>query len=120
MGLDAFPLRGRQAEMVAHAVRMVGTGATAPTKEYGNGISIARTSEGLYTLTWAEDPGTYVMATHVLSAATPLNMAGHTLVLDTYASKVLPFQLHDSLFAVDDLEAVEYIDIMIWFKTTAV
>lgn len=119
MGLDAHPVRGRKPEMVAHPVRMVGTGAAAPTKEIGDGITIARTSAGLYTLTWAEDPGTFVCATHSLRAATPLDMAGHTLIADTYSSKVLPIQLHDSLFAVDDLEAVEYIDMVIWFKTTA-
>jgi hypothetical protein len=51
-------------------------------------------------------------------------MAGHTVVADTFvdatatADAYLDVVLYDSAFAVDDLEADEYVSLTIQFKRT--
>jgi hypothetical protein len=105
-----------------HPVSMEGTGATAPTKLYGNGVTITRTSEGLYKLTWASNPGTFVSWSWACGGATPSAMSGHTVSRDTfdtstYSIEILLGEADDS---VDDLEDNEFIDLVFWFKTSAV
>jgi hypothetical protein len=41
-------------------VRILGTGAANPTKEIGQGVTVTRTSEGLYRFSFNENPGTFV------------------------------------------------------------
>lgn len=113
-----FPARESEPEIRHLLVRMVGTGASAPTKVYGQGVTIARTSEGLYTLTLTGIPGYFMGYTYGLQASTPANVSGHTIVADDYASKVFTFTLYDSAFAVEDLEASEWINFDLWFSTT--
>ena len=122
MGHQPYPLRGTQPELVAHPVSMEGTGASAPTKLYGNGVTITRTSEGLYKLTWASNPGTLVAWTSGLGAATPSALAGHTLSRDTFDSSAYSVEilLSEADDSVVDLADNQFIDCVFWFKTTAV
>lgn len=118
--LNAWEIKASEPEVVATVIRLLGTGASDCTKEIGAGVTVARTGAGAHTITWADDPGVFLGWSASFGAATPGDMAGHTAIRDTYASKALPFVVYDSSFAADDLEADEYIDIVVWFRRTSV
>jgi hypothetical protein len=120
MGMDKYPLRASLPELQAHVVTMVGAGAAAPTKVFGNGVTITRTDVGDYRLTWAESPGTYVAAMTSLRAATESNNKGHTVVVGSWdaTNRTLDVTLWDSAF--EDLEASEWLEMVVLFKPTGV
>lgn len=117
-----YPIRGSLPELQAHVVTMVGTGASAPTKVFGNGVTITRTGAGDYRLTWAENPGAYVASMHSLRAATESDNKGHTVVLGSWSTSAwtLDVTLWDSSFNAEDLEASEWLELVVLFKPTAV
>jgi ribose 5-phosphate isomerase RpiB len=121
MARNQHPLRGSLPELQAHVVTMVGTGAAAPTKVFGNGVTITRTGAGDYRLTWAENPGVYVATVHSLRAATESDNKGHTLVMGSWSTSAwtLDLTLWDSAFAAEDLEANEWIELVVFFKPTS-
>ncbi len=122
MARNQYPLRGSLPELQAHVVTMVGTGASAPTKVYGNGVTITRTGAGDYRLTWAENPGTYVATSATLRAATESDNKGHTIVMGSWSTSAwtLDLTLWDASDAAEDLEASEWIELVVWFKPTGV
>ena len=115
MALDSYVMKSSQGELIAWPIRLLGTGASAPTVEKGVGITCTRTDTGDYTVTWSELPGTFITALATLRAATPNDLAGHTIVLDTFASNALPMTLANASDAAHDLAANEYIDIVAFF-----
>ncbi len=121
MAQDAWNLRATVAEEVVHEIRVVG-GAAAVTKVTGLGLAVTYVATGRYKITWAENPGTYVMPLATLEAATPGDLAGHTVIFDTYDSSTLTqeFYLYNASFAVHDLAASEWINISIKFKRSGV
>jgi len=122
MALDAYPVRNGQAEVVEYWIKLEGTGASAPTLTFpaaSAGISVARTSAGIYTLTWTDDPGTYLCTVPGFEDTTPANLDDHSCIVDNYASKVLTITVYDGTPAVDDLEANEYLCLKVAFKRTS-
>ena len=109
-----------------HRVRILGTGAAAPTLQAGNGITVTRTSEGLIKFTFAKNPGTFVGFSANFGAATPADVKGHTATRDTMvnttssADAYIEVAMYDSVFAVDDLEANEYLDLTFVFAAQSV
>jgi hypothetical protein len=122
MSLPAFPDRASEAEVTTYLVRLLGTGAAAPTKEMGQGITVTRLGVGNYRLTFADSPGTWVNMSPGLEAATPLNMAGCSVVATTWdaTNKRLDITLYSSTFAVRELAATEKIHLTLNFKQTGV
>ncbi len=121
--MDAYPLRATSPEVQFHPVLLTGTGAAAPTKTLGgNGLTVSRTSAGLYLLTWSENPGTFLGMVYGLGADTPSALVGFTLVRDTFttASNSIEIRLTNTSDAVTDLAAAQYIDLIFMFKRTAV
>ncbi len=121
--LSTSTLRSNQQELVAHVFRLQGAGAAVLTiSEPANaaGVSVGRTSAGIYTLTWTDDPGSFVGATYGFEDTTPANLDDHSCITDNYASKVLTFTVYDGSPAVDDLESTEYLTVVAWFKQTGV
>ena len=51
MSIGAYKAKNTLPEVWCHHVRLLGTGASAPTKELGEGITVTRTSAGVYKLT---------------------------------------------------------------------
>jgi hypothetical protein len=85
MSQQAFRSWSAQPELVAHPVRALGvTSGPEITKQLGDGLTVTRTGTGAYRLTWSENPGTFVCAVGSLQAATPANLAGHTMIFDTW------------------------------------
>lgn len=122
MAKDKYPLRGNLAELNAEVVTMVGTGASAPTKVYGPGVTITRTGAGDYRLTWAEAPGNYVATMASLRATTESDNKGHTVIVGAWsaANRTLDVTLWDASDAAEDLEASEWLELVVLFKSTAV
>lgn len=120
---DAWPSKETQPEVRHHIVRIEGAGAADPEKEFGNGVTVTRLGAGNYKATWAENPGRWLGAPAPgLEAATPGDLAGHTVVFDTYDSATfsVEFFLYNSAFAAHDLAANEWINLDFRFKQTSV
>ena len=123
MASPLYPLRGNLPELGVHVITMEGTGAAVPTKLYGPGITLARTSEGLYTATWDENPGTFIACVPSLGADSPAAMAGFSVNHDTFATSspwVLPFLLSEADNSIVDLADNQYLTLLVFFKQTAV
>lgn len=107
-------------EVRSYKLRAVGGSATISTDTDGggSGVTISRTGTGAYRLTWADNPGEFQGWHCGLGAATPANLAGHTVVRDTYdeSAYTLDFVLYNSSFAAHDLAASEYFDITVDFR----
>lgn len=119
-----FPVISNTPGLKMHHVRLLGANGADPTKELGNGITVTRTGEGVYRLTWAQNPGTFVGMVGTFGAATPGDVKGMTVTRDTFtaatstASAYLDISTWDSTFAADDIIATEYLDLVIMFKTS--
>lgn len=101
-----------------HRARILGTGAAAPTKEVGPGITVTRTSEGIYKFTWAENPGTFVgIGGFMFGDTTPGDVKAHDLTRDTYDSSTFSIEVHvwDATATLDDLDATETLDVSFVF-----
>jgi hypothetical protein len=123
MSLPAFQDRCSEAEVVSYLVRLLGTGASAPTKEYGQNITVTRLGVGNYRLTFTDGPGTFLGFTPGLEATTNANLKGCTVVATTWDStnKRLDIQLYDSAFAARELANTgERINLTLNFKQTGV
>lgn len=123
MGLgDCYPESVDVPESRLRFVRLLGTGAAAPTVETGRGVTCTRTSIGLYKLTWAEQPGAYVgLAGVSLEAATPADLVGHSVIADTYdaTTRSIELRLANNADAAHDLAALEWINLTFRFKQTS-
>jgi phenolic acid decarboxylase len=122
MALDGFDVRSNKAGLRLEVVTMEGTGAAAPTKLYGPGMTITRTSEGLYKITWTDNPGTFLGMTYSLGAATPSAVSGHTVTYDDYvaSTKSIEVLFAEQDFSIFDLADNEYATLVFLFATTAV
>lgn len=122
MSAQPYPVRSTQAENVTHKVRGVG-GATAITQvTERSGVTLSWLSTGTYRMQWAQNPGRHLGNDFTLSATTPANLAGHTVVFGAYDSTNyrLDFVLTNASDAVHDLAALEWVDLRIDFKEGSV
>lgn len=121
MSRAAFPIRSTKAESKVHPIRLVGTGAAAPTVEVGEGIVVTRTGVGVYRITWTDNPCVFLAAPLSLGAATPAAIVGYTLVRNVYipATTSLDLVLTNTADAAVDLAAAQYIDVVAVFKETS-
>jgi hypothetical protein len=119
---NAYPLRTTQPEAKCHFVRLDGAGAAAPTKTYGDGVTVARSGAGVLTLTWTDTPGTFLGATFGFGATTASDVDGFTACHGAYSTTtlVLPVNVFSDTPAAADLPANTSLTIIVWFKTTAV
>lgn len=125
MALDAFVQRSTEPEEVVYRVRMLGTGAATPTKVLGKDVTLGRTGVGVYTITFGKTPGEFQgLDGYGFNAATPLNLAGCTVVLTTPASSTTTLAytitVYGSTFAARELAATEYLTVGLIFKRVTV
>lgn len=78
--LDASLAKSTEPEKYDVPIRLLGTGASAPTIQVGKGITISRTGVGDYKITFADNPGPYLNFTYGLEATTRSAMFGCTVV----------------------------------------
>ena len=119
-----YPVRNTTAEVVEHSFLGVGTGADELTVSYGVGVTSVRQSAGVHRLSFAEHPGTFVGYSWALQAASPDNVAGHTVVLDTWVdpsgSTLGYFDVHvfNASDSAHDLVATELVSLTFRFIRT--
>lgn len=101
-----------------YRVRIEGANGANPTQDLGAGVTVTRTGEGAYLITWAKNPGTFMGWAPGFGAATPADLAGYTVVRDEYSSTAytLAFVVYDSTFAEADLIADQWLDLAIEFS----
>lgn len=118
--MQTFLAKHTQPAVDVHDIRAVG-GSSAVTKVTGQGVAVSRTGTGAYLLTWAENPGSHLGNFYGLSATTPGDIAGHTVIFGAYDSSAytLAFVLYNASFAAHDLAALEWVDLDIRFKGTS-
>ena len=100
-------------------IRAVG-GSTAITEVEGPGVAISRTGTGAYRLTFSDAYPALISAHAQLQAATPGDLAGHTVIFDTLSSKVMDFVVYNASDAAHDLAASEWVMITCFFRDTSV
>ncbi len=121
--MEFFEDRASEAELRRHVVNMTGVGAGAPTKNYGQGITITRVAQGRVRLTWAENPGIYVgVISKSLDAHTQGNVKQWSVVAGDWdnVNYALEVDLFDGAGAAVDLAAQEYLTLTIGFKAISV
>ncbi len=125
MSLNMYPVRAANPELTMWVLRLQGAATSALSLSEpaaSAGITVARTSEGIHTLTFTDDPGNYVGYTWGLEDATPGNVDDHIVAVDNYASKVLTFTVTDLVTGtkeLQDLAATSYLTLVLYFKRTS-
>lgn len=100
--------------------QLLGTGASAPTKVLGDGVSVTRTALGVYKLTFVGfNPFALVGFTYGYGATTPGDVKGQTVtrnvVVITAGVAAIEVSLWSSGFAADDLQTTESLDLSFTF-----
>ncbi len=121
--MDHYPSRTSVPEERVTRIRLLGTGAAAPTIEVGQQIVVTLSATGVVKLTWAEHPGTFVNSSYMFGAATPADVKGQTCTRDipetTAGVFSIEFSIWSSTFAADNLQLTEYLDLNIAFSATS-
>lgn len=119
--MDFYPLKNSEPEVRDYPIRILGVNNADPTKEVGKGVTITRTGEGVYRITWAQKPFTFVgIVGYCFGAATMSDVKGYTLTRDTYDTSgfTLDVSVWNSSFAAADIIADQYLDLTVRFKAT--
>jgi hypothetical protein len=98
-----------------------GEGGSAAITAVGTprGVAISRTGSGAYRATVGDDrPGYFRGVNHSLQAATPANLAGHTVIFDEWDAdnKRLDFTVYNGSDTAHDLAADEYVWVELVFS----
>lgn len=99
MSLNAYPLVAAGPALVVYPIRLLGTGAADPTKEYGPGVSVTRTGAGLYRVTFKANPLSFVGGFGMFGHTTPAAGVGNLIYIDSDSYNATNFTLD---FAVED------------------
>jgi len=98
-----------------------GTGAATPTKKYGPGVTVTRTSAGLYRFSFSYVPGRFLGCSYCFGAAAPSAVANHDaqhddLVAASGSTEAYVEVLVEDGAAADDLEDEEYLKVDFHFS----
>lgn len=122
--LSVYPSRSNIPEDVTYKFRGLGANGAALTLESNTGTNVTSgyTSEGIYTLTFGEHPGTFIGWNYALIAATPGDVKGYTVIADTWDSstKVFTFHVFNGSVTLADLIADQYICLELTFRRSGV
>ncbi len=109
-------------QLKRYHVRLQGTGAAAPTKVFGAGITVSRTGVGVYRLQFgSEFIGKYVGAkAPFFEDATASVVKGWTVTATPYdvTNRRIDISVWNSAFAAADLAATSLLNLEIDFKST--
>lgn len=123
MGNETFA-RSSENELVLVRVRILGTGASAPTKVLGKGITVSYVGVGQYRFTFAKNPYTFAgVTTPGRQATTPGDIKGVDLVFGAYVAPTASALGYIDLYMYDagaahDLAALEWLAWDFAFKRT--
>ena len=125
MSYDAYDSQDTEQDVRHHLVRMVG-GAAAVTKVIGKGIAVARTAAGRYTLTWTDNPGTFLGYSFGLQSTTINALRGCTVTVGVFNTTAFTLEVDVWDFLAQlagvtvarDLAALEWLSLDLVFKLT--
>jgi hypothetical protein len=129
MAQDSYHIKAMSPELVIVPVTMTGTGAAAPTKTLGAGVTLSRVSAGKVRLTFNEHVGTYVDTIGMVSAATPTATTTKWVQVehDTYTAAGKTLDVYFTTPSTDaaaaalaDLAATEKCVLLVLFRRSAV
>lgn len=116
--MQFFPAaHGVQNTRVYH-IRMLGVNGSLTSQE-ANGVTLSRTSEGLYKITWADNPFQFIGVTSQLIATTLADLKDTVVIFGDYdaTAKTLAFAVYES-GTIADLIATERLYIQVIFAET--
>ena len=101
--------------------RLLGANGADPTKEFGPGLTVTRSSEGIYKFSFNENPGEFVgIGGYMLGDTTPADVKNKIVTRGAYTAPsgstdgyVLCHVFESG--TLDDIEATEYLDITFVF-----
>jgi len=122
MSGDAYPVRSSEPESRERTIRLLGVNNADPTKEVGKGVTVTRTAEGVYLITWTRDPGYFMgVKGYMFGGLVAADCKGYTATRGLYSATAytLSISVWNSTFAAADIIADQYLDITIAFKATS-
>lgn len=119
--MDFFPILSSEPEQRDYVISITGVDDANPTERNGAGLAVARTAEGVYRITFASNPGTFIgIAGYCFGADTMSGVKGYTLTRDTYSYSsgvaTLDISVWNSSFAAADIIAAQYLDLTLRFR----
>ncbi len=117
MPLDANVPRISEREIVTTKVRMVGTGASAPTEVLGVNVAITYIGVGQYRLTFASNPGIWCgpKGKPAIDATTPGDVKNYDAIFGAFTAATATADAYVDLYlyteggVAHDLAALEWI-----------
>lgn len=106
-------------------IRLVGTGASAPTAAAGTGAGVTITYVGVgdYKIKYTENPGTYLgIKGFTLESATGTDLKNFSVVFKDFdaTNKVVEVLIFSGAGAATDLTTAQSLSLTVLFKQTAV
>ena len=122
MAHPGYETKSNVAEERVYRVRLLGVNDADPTKEFGPGVTVTRTSEGIYKFSFNDNPGTFIgVGGYMFGDTTPANVVNKTIKRDTYTAPsgdtdgYIEVHVFES-GTLDDIEDTEYLDISFVFS----
>lgn len=121
MSQDAFDTYGTDPALLMQPVRLLGTGAAAPTRLYGKDVTATRTGVGVYVLTWREFTGAFVGVQFSLQATTTANVKNCHVTFGAWnaTTRSIELSVWSSAGAARELAALEWINLQFMFQPQA-
>lgn len=120
---NAFPVKVSEPQSFITKVRLLGTGAAAPTEVLGANVTVTYIGVGQYRLTFNDNPGTWCGPTGspCRQATTPGDVKGHDYVFGAFTAATSTADAYVDLYVYDggvahDLAALEWVSFDLAFK----
>jgi hypothetical protein len=125
-GGSASPMKFYDGEVSEAKVRdvvvhLTGTGAANPVTNYGQACTITRLAVGRYKIAFREWMGLFVgLVGFAFGATTPGDVKGQTITYGDFdaTNQAIEIDVWSSVFAADDLQLTEKLDVTLRFKAT--
>lgn len=119
MPIDMGPVRASEPDVQEYIISIIGVNDANPTETYGQGVVITRTAEGVYRIQWATNPGRFLGMGFGFGATTMSDVKGYTVTRGLYDTTNwrLDVSVWNSSFAAADIIALQYLDLVVRFKS---
>lgn len=117
--MQFYPSKSGVQNTEKYFVRVLGVDGSLTTQE-ANGITVTRTGEGVYKLTWASNPFQFIGLSYAFMATTVADLKGYTVVFEDYNSTTytMAFTVFNASVTAADLIATQRICIELAFAET--
>ena len=113
-----FPMLTTVKQERIYRVRILGVNGANPTKQEGDGVTVTRTSEGLYKVTWAKNPYQFIGWSFGFGSATMDDLIDYSCVRGVFNTTAftMAFSVYKQNGTVEDLVANQYLDLTLVFS----